>query len=105
MTTIPSGWGYPRPTERSLLADFAKTMGADAAGAVWASVCRQLGLARPVTRVEDLIRASDAMMELGSVTRVAGRDARIRLITYRALEAPVLPAHQPFSAVSPRKGN
>ena len=91
-------WDYDKPTEKTLIAGFAHSMGADAARNVWAMLCRQLGLAQPVTRLEDLIAVSDAMIELGDVVRVAGRGARIRLITYRALEAAVLaPATAPRS--------
>ena len=86
MTTIP-GWDYDQPTEKTLLAEFGRSMGADAAGNVWAVVCRRLNLARPVTRLEDLIAAGDAMIELGDTVRVAGRGAEIRLLTYRALQA------------------
>ena len=97
MTTI-AGWNYDKPTEKSLIAGFAHSMGPEAARNIWAMTCRQLGLAQPVTRLEDLIAVSDAMIELGDVIRVAGRGARIRLITYRALEAPVLaPATAPRS--------
>ncbi|WIN00094.1 hypothetical protein ACTOB_003775 [Actinoplanes oblitus] len=99
MTTIP-GWNYDKPTEKALIAEFAKTMGADAARNVWAMLCRQLGFAQPVSRIEDLIAVSDAMMELGNNVRVAGRGARIRLITYRALHAAVV---APPSMPAPRR--
>ena len=97
MTTI-AGWNYDQPTEKTLIAGFAHSMGDDTARHVWALTCRRLGLAQPVTRLEDLIAVSDAMIELGDVVRVAGRSAKIRLITYRALQAPVLaPATTPSS--------
>ncbi|KHD73545.1 hypothetical protein [Actinoplanes utahensis] len=104
MTTIP-GWNYDKPTEKALIAEFAKTMGTDPARNMWAMLCRQLGLAQPVSRLDDLIAVSDAMIELGDTVRVAGRGARIRLITYRALHAPVLaPPDPPRSHRAPAAG-
>ncbi|MFC7533808.1 hypothetical protein [Actinoplanes sp. GCM10030250] len=82
--TIP-GWNLERPDEEALIADFAKSMGADAAEKIWALACHQLGLSRPVEDLDDLVRAADAMVDIGGLMRVAGRGARIRTVTYRAL--------------------
>lgn len=84
-----AGWNYDRPTESALLAEFGRSMGPDMAEAIWASICRQLRLARPVEHLDDLVRATESMIEIGDLTRVAGRGAKIRVVTYRALEAPV----------------
>ncbi|GAA4947601.1 hypothetical protein [Actinoplanes utahensis] len=79
--------GLDEPTEASVIAELAGTVGAENAEMLWVIVCRRLKVSRPVTDPQHLIKATETLMELGDVLRVSGRSAKVRLITYRALEA------------------
>ena len=84
MTKIP-GWNLEKPTEAAVVAELAKALGPESADAIWAAVCRQLGVQEQVTDVNDLIRVCEALVLLGEITRVAGRSGKVRALTYRAL--------------------
>lgn len=79
--------GLDEPTEASVIAELAGTIGAENAEMLWVIVCRRLKVSRPVTDPQHLIKATETLMELGDVLRVSGRSAKVRMITYRALKA------------------
>ncbi|MEV0902812.1 hypothetical protein [Actinoplanes sp. NPDC049802] len=76
----------PEPiSEDSAVHDLAEQVGRELAEALWRMAARQLGVARPVHRTEDLRRMADHLMTVTELARVASRSLKIRVITYEAL--------------------
>ncbi|GAA4591518.1 hypothetical protein BJY16_000299 [Actinoplanes octamycinicus] len=78
-------YGQDRPTEQDAVKAFAELLGPKVAEGLWGLAVLSLGLQRPVSDPADLRRVAEHMMEVGELSRVAGRSLKVRLITYEAL--------------------
>ncbi|GAA1654147.1 hypothetical protein [Actinoplanes couchii] len=81
-----AGWDFEQPTEAGLLDELTDAIG-DPHGArmLLDITCRQLRLERPLTSPGDIILATECLLEMGDLLRVAARSTKIRAVTYRAL--------------------
>ncbi|MEV0897302.1 hypothetical protein [Actinoplanes sp. NPDC049802] len=77
--------GKERPTEKDAVKALADLIGPQMAEGLWALSVQSLGLRRPVTTSADLRRVAEHVMEVGELSRVAGRSLKVRIITYEAL--------------------
>ncbi|MEU4161691.1 hypothetical protein [Actinoplanes sp. NPDC026670] len=87
MSTI-SGYDYEVPTEAKLVAALGAAAGSDIARALVSLAARKLNKGHLRTP-DDVIRATEVLMELGDQLRVTARSEKIRAVTYRALRATV----------------
>ncbi|MFI1989197.1 hypothetical protein [Actinoplanes sp. NPDC020271] len=78
-------YGHEAPTEKDAIKAFADLVGPRTAEGLWGLAVQSLGLQRPVTTPADLRRVAEHVMEVGELSRVAGRSLKVRLITYEAL--------------------
>ncbi|BCJ42285.1 hypothetical protein GCM10010168_87160 [Actinoplanes ianthinogenes] len=78
-------YGHERPTEHDAVKAFADLLGPKMAEGLWGLAVQSLGLQRPVTNPADMRRVAEHVMEIGELSRVAGRSLKVRLITYEAL--------------------
>ncbi len=80
------GHGSPdAPTEQDAVKALAELIGPRMAEGMWSLSVQSLGLHRPVTAPSDLRRVAEHIMEIGELSRVAGRSLKVRIITYAAL--------------------
>lgn len=88
--TVP-GWNFEQPTEAGLLDDITVALGdRKGAGLLLDLGCLRLGLKRPIQDTGDIIAVAEWLLEFGDLMRVTGRSAKIRAVTYRALNASVV---------------
>ena len=85
--TIP-GYQLDQPTEASLIAALSAAVGPDTARALVDLTSKKLRRSRPAGP-DDLIRLTEALMEIGDLLRVTARSEKIRAVTYRALNAAI----------------
>ena len=85
--TIP-GYQLDQPTEASLIAALSTAIGADTARALVQLTTKKLGPYR-ASNPDDLIRLTEALMEIGDHLRVTAPSEKIRAVTHRALHAAV----------------
>ncbi|GIF05873.1 hypothetical protein [Actinoplanes siamensis] len=78
-------YGREVPTEKDAVKALAELVGPKMAEGLWGLAVQSLGLQRPVTSSADLRRVAELVMEVGELSRVAGRSLKVRLITYEAL--------------------
>ncbi|BBH64213.1 hypothetical protein ACTI_08980 [Actinoplanes sp. OR16] len=78
-------YGHDQPTERDAVKALADLVGPQMAEGLWGLAVQALGLHRPVTSPADLRRVAEHVMEVGELSRVAGRSLKVRIITYEAL--------------------
>ncbi|GIF10310.1 hypothetical protein [Actinoplanes teichomyceticus] len=78
-------YGHELPTEQDAVRALADLIGPKMAEGLWSLAVQSLGLKRPVTGTADLRRVAEQVMEVGELSRVAGRSLKVRLITYEAL--------------------
>lgn len=78
-------YGHELPTEQDAVKALADLVGQQTAEGMWALAVQALGLRRPVTKSSDLRRVAEHVMEVGELSRVAGRSLKVRIITYEAL--------------------
>ncbi|WIM95319.1 hypothetical protein ACTOB_007412 [Actinoplanes oblitus] len=84
-------YGQDRPTEQDAVKAFGELLGPKMAEGLWNLTVQSLGLQRPISDPADLRRVAEHMMEVGELSRVAGRSLKVRLITYEALARTVQP--------------
>ncbi|WP_430783793.1 hypothetical protein [Actinoplanes sp. G11-F43] len=77
--------GQDRPTEKDAVKALADLVGAQMAEGLWNLSVQALGLHRPVETPAELRRVAEHVMEIGELSRVAGRSLKVRIITYEAL--------------------
>ncbi|MEV6346142.1 hypothetical protein [Actinoplanes sp. NPDC051851] len=78
-------YGHDLPTEKDAVKAFADLVGPKVAEGLWGLAVQSLGLQRPVQSPADLRRVAEHVMEIGELSRVAGRSLKVRIITYEAL--------------------
>jgi hypothetical protein len=78
-------YGHEAPTEQDAVKALADLVGPKMAEGLWSLTVQSLGMQRPVTTPADLRRVAEHVMEVGELSRVAGRSLKVRLITYEAL--------------------
>ncbi|GAA1605942.1 hypothetical protein [Actinoplanes couchii] len=74
-----------RPTEQDAVRALADLVGPQMAEGLWNLSVQALGLHRPVEDPADLRRIAEHVMEIGELSRVAGRSLKVRIITYESL--------------------
>ncbi|GLY04718.1 MULTISPECIES: hypothetical protein [Actinoplanes] len=77
--------GHDVPTEQDAVEALADLIGAEMAEGLWGLAVQALGMQRPVSSPTDLRRVAEHVMEVGELSRVAGRSLKVRIITYEAL--------------------
>ena len=82
--------GSEQPTESDAVQALAELIGPQMAEGMWSLTVQSLGLRRPVTASSDLRRVAEHIMEIGELSRVAGRSLKVRIITYEALSGSTL---------------
>ncbi|WP_229069284.1 hypothetical protein [Actinoplanes sp. DH11] len=78
-------YGHDLPTEQDAVKALADLIGPQMAEGMWGLAVQALGMQRPVTAPTDLRRVAEHVMEIGELSRVAGRSLKVRIITYEAL--------------------
>ena len=78
-------YGHDLPTEQDAVKALADLIGPQMAEGLWGLAVQALGLSRPVDSPPDLRRVAEHVMEVGELSRVAGRSLKVRVITYEAL--------------------
>jgi hypothetical protein len=78
-------YGHDQPTEKDAVKALADLVGPQMAEGLWGLSVQALGLQRPVTSSGELRRVAEHVMEVGELSRVAGRSLKVRIITYEAL--------------------
>ncbi|MEU4556773.1 hypothetical protein AB0F72_00150 [Actinoplanes sp. NPDC023936] len=78
-------YGHDMPTEQDAVKALADLIGPQMAEGLWGLAVQALGMRRPVTSPADLRRVAEHVMEVGELSRVAGRSLKVRIITYEAL--------------------
>jgi hypothetical protein len=78
-------YGHDLPTEADAVRALADLIGPQMAEGLWSLAAQALGMDRPVTEPTDLRRVAEHVMEVGELSRVAGRSLKVRIITYEAL--------------------
>ena len=78
-------YGHDLPTEQDAVRALADLVGPQMAEGLWGLAVQALSLRRPVTAPADLRRVAEHVMEIGELSRVAGRSLKVRIITYEAL--------------------
>ncbi|MEV6298807.1 hypothetical protein AB0M02_05300 [Actinoplanes sp. NPDC051861] len=78
-------YGHDVPTEQDAVKALADLIGPQLAEGLWTLAVQALGMRRPVTTPADLRRVAEHIMEVGELSRVAGRSLKVRIITYEAL--------------------
>ncbi|MEU4687992.1 hypothetical protein [Actinoplanes sp. NPDC023714] len=78
-------YGHDQPTEQDAVRALADLVGPQMAEGLWGLAVQALGMSRPVTTPADLRRVAEHVMEVGELSRVAGRSLKVRIITYEAL--------------------
>lgn len=78
-------YGHDQPTEQDAVKALADLVGPRMAEGLWSLSVQVLGLERPVSTSGDLRRVAEHVMEVGELSRVAGRSLKVRIITYEAL--------------------
>ncbi|SDT78027.1 hypothetical protein [Actinoplanes derwentensis] len=74
-----------KPTEQDAVKALADLIGPQMAEGLWNLSVQALCLHRPVEAPTDLKRVAEHVMEIGELSRVAGRSLKVRIITYEAL--------------------
>ena len=87
MARIP-GYELDPPSEAQLIAALTATFGADTATTLVALAADRMNR-RHLHSAEDVIKATEILMDLGDLLRVTARSEKIRAVTHRALHAPV----------------
>ncbi|WP_328461233.1 hypothetical protein OHA21_31970 [Actinoplanes sp. NBC_00393] len=82
-------YGPDIPTEQDAVKALADLIGPQMAEGLWSLAVQAQGLRRPVTAPSDLRRVAEHIMEVGELSRVAGRSLKVRIITYEALAGTV----------------
>lgn len=77
--------GQEQPTEQDAVKALADLVGPQMAEGLWSLSVQALGLRRPLTTSADLRKVAEHVMEVGELSRVAGRSLKVRIITYEAL--------------------
>ncbi|MFC7527189.1 hypothetical protein [Actinoplanes sp. GCM10030250] len=77
--------GHDVPTEQDAVKALADLIGPKMAEGLWTLSVQALGLHRPVDTPSELRRVAEHVMEVGELSRVAGRSLKVRIITYEAL--------------------
>lgn len=78
-------YGNDQPTEQDAVKALADLVGPQMAEGLWSLSVQALGLRRPIATPADLRRVAEHVMEVGELSRVAGRSLKVRIITYEAL--------------------
>jgi methyl-accepting chemotaxis protein len=78
-------YGHDQPTEQDAVKALADLVGPQMAEGLWSLSVQVLGLRRPISTSAELRRVAEHVMEVGELSRVAGRSLKIRIITYEAL--------------------
>jgi hypothetical protein len=78
-------YGHDLPTEQDAVKALADLIGPQMAEGLWDLAAQALSMDRPVTDPSDLRRVAEHVMEVGELSRVAGRSLKVRIITYEAL--------------------
>ena len=78
-------YGHDLPTEQDAVTALAELVGPQMADGLWSLAVQALGMRRPVTDAAALRRVAEHVMEVGELSRVAGRSLKVRIITYEAL--------------------
>ncbi|WP_433791665.1 hypothetical protein [Actinoplanes sp. CA-252034] len=78
-------YGQESPTEQEAVKALADLIGPQMAEGLWALSVQAVGLRRPVKTTAELRRVAEHVMEVGGLSRVAGRSLKVRIITYEAL--------------------
>jgi len=78
-------YGHDQPTEQDAVKAQADLVGPKMAEGLWNLSVQALGLHRPVSTPAELRRVAEHVMEIGELSRVAGRSLKVRIITYEAL--------------------
>jgi hypothetical protein len=78
-------YGHDQPTEKDAVKALADLVGPQMAEGLWGLSVQALGLQRPVTSSGQLRQVAEHVMEVGELSRVAGRSLKVRIITYEAL--------------------
>ena len=78
-------YGHDLPTEQDAVRALADLVGPKMADGLWTLAVQALGMRRPVAAPADLRRVAEHVMEVGELSRVAGRSLKVRIITYEAL--------------------
>jgi hypothetical protein len=78
-------FGQDRPTEQDAVKALADLVGPQMAEGLWSLSVQALGLRRPISSPAELRKVAEHLMEIGELSRVAGRSLKIRIITYEAL--------------------
>ncbi|BAL92087.1 hypothetical protein AMIS_68670 [Actinoplanes missouriensis 431] len=78
-------YGHDMPTEQDAVKALADLIGPQMAEGLWTLAVQALGMRRPVTSPAELRRVAEHVMEVGELSRVAGRSLKVRIITYEAL--------------------
>lgn len=78
-------YGHHQPTEQDAVKALADLVGSQMAEGLWNLSVQALGLQRPVTASGELRQVAEHVMEVGELSRVAGRSLKVRIITYEAL--------------------
>ena len=78
-------YGHDQPTEKDAVKALADLVGPQMADGLWSLSVQALGLRRPVSEPGELRRVAEHVMEVGELSRVAGRSLKVRIITYEAL--------------------
>jgi hypothetical protein len=82
---IAENFGPEQPTEQDAVNALADLVGPKVAEGLWSLSVQALGLHRPVRSPAELRQVAEHLMEIGELSRVAGRSLKIRVITYQAL--------------------
>jgi hypothetical protein len=77
--------GQDQPTEQDAVKALADLIGPQMAEGLWILSVQALGLRQPITSSAELRRVAEHVMEVGELSRVAGRSLKVRIITYEAL--------------------
>jgi hypothetical protein len=78
-------YGQDQPTEQDAVKALADLVGPQMADGLWNLSVQAVGLRRPVRSPADLRKVAEHVMEIGELSRVAGRSLKVRIITYEAL--------------------
>ncbi|MEU8243274.1 hypothetical protein AB0C07_33880 [Actinoplanes missouriensis] len=78
-------YGHDMPTEQDAVKALADLIGPQMAEGLWTLAVQALGMRRPVSSPAELRRVAEHVMEVGELSRVAGRSLKVRIITYEAL--------------------
>ncbi|MEV4281528.1 hypothetical protein [Actinoplanes xinjiangensis] len=86
--TTPAGYDLDPPTEARLLASLTAAFDPDTAKTLVTLAARKMQR-RNLRTTDDVIKATEILMDIGDRLRVTSRSEKIRAVTHRALHAAV----------------